>query len=408
MASLQQRSGWLHLLFRYQGRQYSHALKTKNRREAEGLRGSVDRLLVRIRNGEFPPPPANVEVAEYLLGGGQAIESVEPAAKELTLKDLADQYLRAHSNGALESNSLATVRLHFDHLLETLGEGCLVGELRAKALQGYLDTRSRKRGKRERPLSPETLKKEMASLRAAWNWAVRSELLVGIFPGRALVYPKSDEKPPFQTREEIERKIGRGGLNAHQIADLWACWFLTKPELAEFLSLAADYTGEGFLHPMLAFAAHTGARRSELLRMQVNDLDLEAHRALIRERKRVRGQRSSRRVPISGQLAAILKGWLSRHPGGQHLFRLQRSESLVPLRRNEADRHFRNLVRGTRWERMRGWHVLRHSFISICASEGVDQRVLQGWVGHLSAVTHKRYTHLIPSREREIIHSVFG
>jgi site-specific recombinase XerD len=74
----------------------------------------------------------------------------------------------------------------------------------------------------------------------------------------------------------------------------------------------------------------------------------------------------------------------------------------------EADRHFRNLVRGTTWERMRGWHMPRHSFISICASEGVDQRVLQGWVGHLSAATHERYTHLISRREWEIIRGVFG
>ena len=73
-----------------------------------------------------------------------------------------------------------------------------------------------------------------------------------------------------------------------------------------------------------------------------------------------------------------------------------------------AYEQFRKLVRGTKWDVLKGWHVLRHSFISICAAAGVDQRVLQGWVGHLSAATHKRYTHLIPSREREIIGSVFG
>jgi len=28
------------------------------------------------------------------------------------------------------------------------------------------------------------------------------------------------------------------------------------------------------------------------------------------------------------------------------------------------------------WEVLRGWHVLRHSFISNCASRGVDQRLL--------------------------------
>ena len=39
---------------------------------------------------------------------------------------------------------------------------------------------------------------------------------------------------------------------------------------------------------------------------------------------------------------------------------------------------------------------------------GVDQRVLQGWVGHLSAATHKRYTHLIPGHERQVLRGVFG
>ena len=49
MASLQQRNGWFHLLFRYQGRQHSHALKTKDRREADACRGSVERTLLRLR-----------------------------------------------------------------------------------------------------------------------------------------------------------------------------------------------------------------------------------------------------------------------------------------------------------------------------------------------------------------------
>lgn len=56
MASVHARAGWFHLLFRYQGRQYSHALKTKDRREAEAHRGTVDRLLIRLRKGEVPPP----------------------------------------------------------------------------------------------------------------------------------------------------------------------------------------------------------------------------------------------------------------------------------------------------------------------------------------------------------------
>ena len=79
-----------------------------------------------------------------------------------------------------------------------------------------------------------------------------------------------------------------------------------------------------------------------------------------------------------------------------------------PLHPMMAYEQFRRLVRESKWNVLKGWHVLRHSFISICAAESVDQRVLQSWVGHLSAATHKRYTHLIPSREQQIISSVFG
>jgi len=56
---------------------------------------------------------------------------------------------------------------------------------------------------------------------------------------------------------------------------------------------------------------------------------------------------------------------------------------------------------------MRGWHVLRHSFISICAADGVDQRVLQSWRALVRR--HPQALHaLIPSREQQIISGVFG
>lgn len=316
MASLQQRQGWFHLLFRYRGRQHSHALKTKDRREAEAVRGSVNRLLIRIRNQEFPPPPAQADVAAYLLAGGNAPPASEPTVPTVPLRELADRYLAAHSNGAMEANSLATAKLHLSHLVTALGERLVTHEITARVLQTYLDTRGRAKGRRGNRLSPVTLKKEISTLRAAWNWGVRTQMTQGLFPGRGLTYPKCDEKPPFQTLPEIERKVARGGLNPEQVAELWDSLFLTKTELAAFLDLAKGFTK----HPMVAFAAHTGARRSEVLRVQVDDLDFEVNSAVIREKKRVRGRRSTRRVPISGYLKGVLQAWLARHPGGQFVF----------------------------------------------------------------------------------------
>jgi len=240
--------------------------------------------------------------------------------------------------------------------------------------------------------------------------AVRTGSLVGTFPGRFLVYPKTDESPGFQTREEIERKIARGGLTPAKIDDLWAGLFLTQPELVEFLEFARITSKDKHLYPMLVFAAHTGARRSELMRMEIDDVDFQADSAIIRERKKNKGQRTTRRVPISAFLKAVIRDWLRQHPGGQMMFCWKKEQGDQPtaLKPMLAYDQFRRLVRGSKWDVMKGWHVLRHSFISICAAESVDQRVLQSWVGHLSAATHKRYTHLIPSREQQIINKVFG
>jgi integrase len=420
MASLRERGGWFQLIFRYRGRQFTHALKTQSRREAEAQRGLVDRVLMRIRNREVPPIPPDANVADYLLAGGKVPEVPRPAEVALTLKDLADGYQAAHRNGALEANSLATVRLHLNHFLDALGQRFAVRELSAQALQAYIDRRSRRRGAKDRRLSPTTLKKEVATLRAAWNWAARTGLASGLFPGRGLTYPKTDEKEPFQTRAEIQRKIARGGLTPRQVEELWDCLFLTKPEVAEFLAYAEANAYQAFLYPMVAFAAHTGARRSELLRVLIDDVDLDGGTALIREKKRVKGRRSTRRVPLSPTLKGVLRAWLERHPGGQHLFCQQaevfrsrkrprgQPHALGPLTRDEAHDHFQRLTRGSPWEVIKGWHVLRHSFISICAAEGVDQRMLQQWVGHLGEETHRRYLHLIPSQEQKAIAGVFG
>lgn len=57
---------------------------------------------------------------------------------------------------------------------------------------------------------------------------------------------------------------------------------------------------------------------------------------------------------------------------------------------------------------MRGLHTLRHSFVSACASAGVDQRLVEEWAGHMSADMSRRYRHLYPSTQQAAIQGVFG
>lgn len=269
------------------------------------------------------------------------------------------------------------------------------------------------------------------------------KLLTGKFPKRGLRFPKSAEKPPFMTRQEIERRIKTSKLSKAEIADLWGALYLTAEETAELLEHAKVNATQPFIYPMLCFAAHTGARRSEMIRTRVADVDFESNTLTIQERKRVKGKLTTRRVPMSAFLAAVLKEWLGKHPGGESLFcqaeyversrtrspttghrgektRLRSSQarlSLVtkrnhvpngPLSPKEAHDHLERTLVGSKWEVVKGWHLFRHGFISALASKGIDQRLIDDFVGHQSEEQRRRYRHLYPSVKEQAIAQVFG
>jgi integrase len=79
----------------------------------------------------------------------------------------------------------------------------------------------------------------------------------------------------------------------------------------------------------------------------------------------------------------------------------------TPLTTNEAHDHFKRTLKGSIWDVLRGWHALRHSFVSACASRGVDQRLVESWSGHMSADMSRRYAHLYPSTQQEALSAVF-
>jgi integrase len=260
------------------------------------------------------------------------------------------------------------------------------------------------------------------------------KLVAGAFPSKGLTYPKGDEPPPFTTREEIER------LPADDRD--WDALYLTIPEIDELLALVRDRDAHAWSHPMVTTAAYTGARRSELLRMRVTDVDFAGGPVIVRERKRSKGKRSTWRVPLTAPLAAVLRAWLAAHPGGTHLccqpeevarskkrsrttghqngdgrattakgrlatVRDRERPGILPLTAGEAHDHPQRTLAGSRWEVVKGWHVCRHSFISACASRGIDQRHIDEWVGHTTEEMRRRYRHLYPSVQRKALGSEF-
>lgn len=218
---------------------------------------------------------------------------------------------------------------------------------------------------------------------------------------RGLVYGKRDEKPPFMTRTEIERIIKRGGLSQTEIDQLWDAMYLTIPEVHEVLELVKRCARYPFIYPMLAFVAFTGVRRSEMIRVMIDDFDLENGTVLIRERKRSRLRSTTfRRVELPSKLVGIIKDWLSQHPGGQPAFaqNFDPDSTEIPkaLTADQARSQFDKALRGTKWDVVRGYHVFRHSYASNLASKGVDQRIIDKHMGHQTEEMRKRYQHLMP------------
>jgi integrase len=211
---------------------------------------------------------------------------------------------------------------------------------------------------------------------------------------------------PFQTWDEIQTIIDRGGLTAVEQKELWDCLFLTTPQISEVLEVVKKNARYPFLYPMFVLAAHTGARRSEMMRSRVEDFDFESRTVLIREKKKDKSvQITYRRVPMSPLLAQVMKEWFARHPGGMYTFCLQANQM---LKQTFTTKGFRRSLKGSKWVRLRGFHVLRHSFASNLAAKGIDQRVIDEFMGHQTEAMRKRYRHLFPDQRQKTIEVVFG
>ena len=414
MPWLEKRGRTFRIKFRYAGQNLSKTLKTGDTKEAQACVLRLEENLRLVERGRLEVPPGE-DLPTFLLSDGKVGRGAKPAPT-VTLESLFKQYKEMLPAGAMEQNSLETVELHMRHVKRLLGARLLVQSLTFSVLQGYVESRSREKSRRGQSISPITIRKELTSFSGIWTWARQAGLVQTSFPNRGLKYPKTSEKPPFQTWKEIERQIADGGLTDVEQNELWDCLFLTLPELERLLDYVREHARYPFIFPMIAFAAHTGARRSEVIRSRRSDFQFDSMTVVIREKKRAKGKRTTRRVPLTPYLASVMRDWLGSHPGGvyticQPLHVSQGGkvhDDFGPLTRNEANHHFQYTLADSKWAKLKGWHCLRHSFCSNCAARGIDQRIINEWTGHQSEEMARRYRHLIPNQQRQAIELVFG
>ena len=407
MASLQLRSGSWRVIFRYRGLQHFVTIGEVEEIEAQGVKARYEYLLRLLKQRLLTLPPG-MDIVTFLRHDGKPPDTTsESGPPEITFAQFRDGYLKTIGNGSVENNTLYTSKIHLAHLARTLGERFPIASLAHADLQRHVTRRSA-----SNDVAAVTIKKELDTLRSAWNWAKRMGYVQDDFPGAGLVYPKGEEKLPFMTWTEIERRIAAGG----DPKELWECLFLREPEIAKFLDFVQQRKAPAWVYPMCVMAAHTGARRSEMLRAERQDVDFEAGIITIREKKRVRGKVTTRRVPMSSRLKealAALPAANGRLFGKLSVQAVQKAFMRVVGKhasgaKNAETKARKEAKRRTKWSVLKGYHVLRHSFISALANKGIDQRIIDELVGHQTEAMRRRYRHLYPDVKQKAITDVFG
>src|SRR5262249_3290349 len=143
-----------------------------------------------------------------------------------------------------------------------------------------------------------------------------------------LRFPKTKEKPPYQTWEQIEKAIAREKLPSRKQRERWNCLFLDTEQVNAVLEhVRTKKTARGtetrlvYFYPLLVFIAHTGTRLSEAIRSQRSDFMFDAGKVRIREQKRSQTSETYRLVEMSPLLQRTMRDWFAGgHPGGSVSF----------------------------------------------------------------------------------------
>jgi site-specific recombinase XerD len=155
---------------------------------------------------------------------------------------------------------------------------------------------------------------------------------------------------------------------------------------------------------LLALMIQTGVRVSELVGLHLRDVHLGTGRHI-----RVLGKgRKKRATPLTGEVAALLRQWITERGGGP-------DDPLFPTRQGEPlSRYTVGLLVGKHAAAAAGDcpslgtkrltpHVLRHTAAMLWRAKGVDIATIALLLGHESVQTTHIYEHADPNLKEEAI-----
>ena len=425
MAFLRKRANGIYsLAFWWKGKTHIKALGTDDKQAADQVKQDADEQLARIRRGESA-------LASKLLADGHSIVDVLFGSQEIghLISSPADDdpLTLSELKAAFTDNLKATDRtpghiegtgIHLDHFIRVLGD-MRVMSLADADMTAFRKKRAKEKTPSKRLVSQGTIRSDFKSLRSAVNWAIsRKPPLISECP---FTIPKitATTVKPFLPTEEIERLLDSAGKDEE--TDLLARWVLDLDEINQFIEMTANKMPEMLLPMQLVCS--TGMRRIQLVRLKPSDY--VKGRLTITSRKGAR-EKGLTEISLAIELRDSVAKAVTRHVkglprGSKIMFPIfdefdysrgnqrwrGKSKRTVEQRRcDKADRLFEKLVKRTDFERLNGYHALRHSFISVLVAQGKTWDQIAAFVGHLDQRTTQRYIHVMPRDKRETANSI--
>jgi site-specific recombinase XerD len=147
---------------------------------------------------------------------------------------------------------------------------------------------------------------------------------------------------------------------------------------------------------MIALLYASGLRRSELLDMQVKDIDLARNVVVVRQGKGNKDRQSL----LSENFKIILTQYIKEYQPKEYLF-----EGATGGRYSERslERVVHNAATLAGINKHVTPHALRHSFATHLIENAVDIRYIQELLGHASIKTTERYTHVATNIQNKIV-----
>ncbi len=154
---------------------------------------------------------------------------------------------------------------------------------------------------------------------------------------------------------------------------------------------------------MLLFALHTAARKGEIFRAKVEDLDFDRETIRISTCKRSGGHTEIDTIPMTNNLKEALRSWLGNRPKKSEFVFINLSEHNwaepwfgQPFK---ARQHFMRKLCEKAGVKPFGFHSIRHLTASMLYKEGQSVQVIQQVLRHKSATTTARYLHSLGLKE---------